>query len=204
MLTIILKGTPIMSNTAAKSASFHIFSTKELVLCGIFAALIAVVSQLSIPLPTGVPVTVQIFIIALTGTILGSRLGFTSALVFILAGIIGIPVFSNFRGGIHILTGVTGGYLWSYPFMAALCGISPKTQSRTKQLVLQLIFATMGLILSESLGGLQWAALAGDKTIGAIFTYSMLVFVPKDFALTITAVLIGNRIKKSLVRGAIL
>lgn len=193
-----------MSNTAAKSAPVFIFSIKEMVLCGIFAALIAVISQLSIPMPTGVPVTVQISVIALTGTVLGSRLGFTSALVFILSGAIGLPVFANFRGGINMLIGVTGGYLWSYPFMAALCGISPKTQSKAKQFVLQLVFATMGLILCESLGGLQWAALSGDKTIGAIFAYSMLVFVPKDFALTIAAVLIGNRIKKILIRGGFL
>lgn len=194
-----------MTNSSAVNTSSSLkFSLKEMILCGMFAALMAIISQMSIPMPTGVPITIQLFIIALTGSVLGSRLGFMSALVYILVGAVGLPVFANFHGGMHRLLGVTGGYLWSYPLMAALCGISPKTASKTKGLMIQLFFAVLGFILSESLGGLQWALLAGDKTIGAIFAYSMVAFVPKDFILTVAAVLMGTRIHKILVRGGFL
>lgn len=163
-----------------------------------FAALIAVLSQLSIPMPVGVPITIQVFAIALTGTVLGSRLGFVTALVYILVGAAGLPVFANFHGGIQSLTGLSGGYILSYPIMMLLCGITPKSPSKKRQLLFRIILATIGLILLETFGGLQWAALSGDKTIGAIFIYSITVFVPKDFLLTVAAVIIGTNMRNSL------
>ncbi|MCA5010971.1 biotin transporter BioY, partial [Clostridioides difficile] len=68
-----------------------------------FAAVLAVISQLSIPMPTGVPITIQIFGVALIGTVLGWKLGFLATLIYILLGAVGLPVFSNFRGGIQFL-----------------------------------------------------------------------------------------------------
>ena len=96
------------------------FTTREMVLAGMFAAVLAVISQLSIPTPAGVPVTIQVFGVALVGAVLGWKLGLCSVLVYILIGAAGLPVFANFGGGIRSLIGLTGGYIWAWPVMAVL------------------------------------------------------------------------------------
>ena len=68
------------------------FTTREMVLAGMFAAVLAVISQLSIPTPAGVPVTIQVFGVALVGAVLGWKLGLCSVLVYILIGAAGLPV----------------------------------------------------------------------------------------------------------------
>ena len=68
-----------MSQSYAKSpAAERRFTTKEMVLVGMFAAVLAVISQISLPMPTGVPITIQVFGVALVGASLGSRLGTTA------------------------------------------------------------------------------------------------------------------------------
>ena len=101
---------------------------------GMFAAVLAVISQISLPMPTGVPITIQVFGVALVGAVLGSRLGTTATLVYVLLGAIGLPIFANFSGGISSIVGVTGGYIWAWPIMTWLCGIRPKTELLWKYL----------------------------------------------------------------------
>lgn len=184
----------------ASSAAKHAFTTKELVLGGMFAAVLAVISQLSIPMPTGVPITIQVFGVALVGVVLGWRLGLLATLTYILLGAVGLPVFANFTGGFHRLVGVTGGYIWAWPFMTALSGIQPKTGSKYANMALILVSSLLGLAIVEIIGGLQWAMLAGDQTVAAVFAYSMVAFVPKDIVITILAVVIGIPMRKAIFR----
>ena len=145
-----------LSRKPVSSQASHLrFTTRELVLGGMFAALMAVISQLSIPMPNGVPITIQVFGIALIGVTLGWRLGCLSAVIYLLIGAVGLPVFANFGGGISRLVSLTGGYLWSYPLMAALCGIHPNTGNQKKDTALVLLSSLAGLLLVETIGGLQ-------------------------------------------------
>lgn len=180
------------------------FSTKEIILVGMFAAILAVISQISIPMPAGVPITIQLFGVALLGSVLGWKLGLLSTLVYILIGSVGAPVFANFQGGVRVLAGMTGGYILGWPLMVVLCGIRPKVSGKSKQLFLTVILALVGLAIDETIGGLQWAALSGDMTVGAVFIYSMVAFVPKDMVLTVLAVLVGAQVRKPLVRAGYL
>lgn len=182
------------------SAAKQAFSTKELVLGGMFAAVLAVISQLSIPMPTGVPITIQLFGVTLVGVVLGWRLGLFATITYILLGAVGLPVFSNFRGGLGVLTGVTGGYIWAWPILAALSGISPKTESKGKNTLLIILSTLFGVAVVEIAGGLQWAALAGDKTVAAIFSYAIVAFVPKDILISILAVFVGLPARRMLKR----
>ena len=110
-----------MSQSYAKSpAAERKFTTREMVLVGMFAAVLAVISQISLPMPTGVPITIQVFGVALVGAVLGSRLGTTATLVYVLLGAIGLPIFANFSGGISSIVGVTGGYIWAWHHDLAL------------------------------------------------------------------------------------
>lgn len=172
------------------------FSTRDLVLSGMFAAVLSVISQISIPMPSGIPLTIQVFGVALIGSVLGWKSGAFAVLTYILLGAVGLPVFSNFHGGLGVLAGVTGGYIWSWPVMSILCGICPKTPNHARNLMLRIMSALIGLCIVEVIGGLQWAFLTESMPLKAIFYYSMTAFVPKDIALTIAAVLLGNRIRK--------
>ncbi len=85
--------------------------------------LIAFSSRIVIPLPfTPVPITMQTFSVLLTGSILGSRKGLISVIVFILSGIAGLPVFASGNSGILYLSGPTGGYIFGFILAAYFTG----------------------------------------------------------------------------------
>lgn len=77
--------------------------TKQIVGIGVMTAIIAVLSQITIPLPTHVPVTLQTFAVALAGYFLGWKGGAVSALVYGLLGAIGVPVFAGWSGGFSVV-----------------------------------------------------------------------------------------------------
>ncbi len=183
-----------MSQSYAKSpAAERKFTTREMVLVGMFAAVLAVISQISLPMPT-----IQVFGVALVGAVLGSRLGTTATLVYVLLGAIGLPIFANFSGGISSIVGVTGGYIWAWPIMTWLCGIRPKTENKTKNLAISIVFALIGLLIVETIGGLQWHFVGGSMSIPAIAVYSLTAFIPKDIVITVLAVLIAIPIRKGI------
>ena len=99
------------------------------VMAGVFAALLVVLSQVSIPLPTGIPVTLQTFAVALCGCVLGPAVGSAAVGVYLALGAVGVPVFAGFSGGAGALVGMTGGYLWACLPVAFLCGVGAQPKS---------------------------------------------------------------------------
>ena len=101
------------------------------------AAITALAAQVRIQLPfTPVPITGQTFAVLLSGAALGWRLGASSQMVYVLAGVLGLPVFSNGASGVEVVRGATGGYLIGFIFAAGLVGwMAEHRQDRT--------FATM-------------------------------------------------------------
>lgn len=180
-----------------KHTKHHKFSVRDIVMTGMFAAFLAVISQLAIPMPSGVPVTIQVFGIALVGTILGSGQGAMAVLVYILIGAVGAPVFANFQGGLQVITSTAGGYIIGWPFMAALCGIRTDFRNPKVNLGFQILFSLLGLAIVEALGAFQWVYLTqGD--LRPILIYSFTAFIPKDIVITILAVFIGRSLKKRI------
>lgn len=90
-----------------------------MVLSGLFAAMMAICAWLSIPV-LDVAVTMQTFALCLALLLQGGRWGTVSILTYLLLGMVGLPVFSGFRGGPGALLGVTGGYLWGF-LLTGLC-----------------------------------------------------------------------------------
>ena len=82
--------------------------------------------------------------------------------------------------------------------MAWLCGIRPKTENKTKNLVISIIFALIGLLIVETIGGLQWHFVGGSMSIPAIAVYSLTAFIPKDIIITVLAVLIAVPTRKGI------
>ena len=84
-----------------------------MVLCSLFAALMAVCAWISIPV-FDIAFTLQTFGIFLALGLLGGKWGSAAILIYLLLGAAGMPVFTGFQGGIGALAGVTGGYLWGF------------------------------------------------------------------------------------------
>lgn len=132
-------------------------STQKIVLTGMLAAVMAVMSQIQFPLPSGVPVTMQTFAMALAGYILGWRYGLASTAVYILLGAVGVPVFAGFSGGPGFATGPTGGYIWGFLPMVALCGLGYEK----KNYLYLAVFSFLGLASCHLLGVIQFSLVAG-------------------------------------------
>lgn len=81
--------------------------------CAMLAALTAVCAWISVPVGDQA-ISLQTFAVFLTLGLLGGKLGTVTVLVYLLLGVAGLPVFTGFRGGISVLMGPTGGYLWGF------------------------------------------------------------------------------------------
>lgn len=89
------------------------FPVRAMTRASLFAALIVVCGWISLPV-ADIAFTLQTLGVFLALGILGGKWGTVSILIYLLLGAVGLPVFSGFRGGIGILAGVTGGYLWGF------------------------------------------------------------------------------------------
>ena len=117
---------------------------------GLFAAVLAILSQLAIPMPGAVPLTLQTFGVALCAYVLGWKLGTLSYLVYFLLGLVGVPVFSNFTGGISKLFGPTGGFLIGFFLLSVGCGLFTHYcrtyRMRKNEQTLSLLCGILGLL----------------------------------------------------------
>ncbi len=131
-------------------------SVKKVVMIGVFAALLAVLSQISVPLPSGIPVTLQTFAVSLCAFVLGPKLGTLSVAVYLALGAVGLPVFAGFSGGIGAFAGFAGGYLWGFLFMAFLCGLGKLSVSK----IFAILLGIAGLAVCHLCGALQFAVIS--------------------------------------------
>lgn len=130
-------------------------------------ALTTAAAQISIPLPfSAVPFTFQPMIVLLGGLALGSRLGATSQLLYLAAGIVGLPVFAasaTLPPGPLRLLGPTGGYLMAYPFAAFLVGYLAE-RGLDRRYATSVIAMLAGLIVVYACGALWLGSFARTAT----------------------------------------
>ncbi|MCI7766487.1 MAG: biotin transporter BioY [Oscillospiraceae bacterium] len=151
-------------------------SARDMAFTGLLAAVIAVLSQVAIPLPSGVPVTLQTFAVALAGFTLGAKLGTASAAVYVIIGAVGVPVFANFKGGLGSLTGPTGGFIWGFILMALLCGLGMDSGKKP----LAAVLGAAGLLLCHLCGAAQFTAIKGGGFVHSLLIVSV-PYLLKDF-----------------------
>lgn len=167
--------------------------TLNLVMTGMFSALLIVLSQLSIPTPTGVPITLQTFAVAITGVILGWKFGLVSTLIYILLGVAGLPVFANFKAGLQAIMGPTGGFIYGFILMVILCGIG----SKRKNILLGILIGIIGLLGCHVLGINHYAFLSNISFWKSALLVSIPYFI-KDIVSIVLAFVIGIQVKKSI------
>ena len=157
----------------------------------LFTALIIVLSQVSIPMPFGVPITLQTFIIPLAGIVLGKRDGTIAVLLYLMLGLIGLPVFANFSGGAAIFMGPTGGFLLSFPVLSYLAGLGAESH-KTNHLVTGLI---SGVTLNYLVGVLFFMFVTNQSFWFAL-TVCVVPFLLVDFIKVFILITLTKRLEK--------
>ncbi|WP_298460144.1 biotin transporter BioY [uncultured Cellulomonas sp.] len=151
-------GTPTGGASVLPSAAARTSVATDVALVSTFAAFIAVCALLpAIPVAgLAVPITLQTFGVMLAGTVLGARRGALAALLYVVVGLAGLPVFSGGAGGLAIVGGASFGYLLAFPIAAAIAGalVTAGRRARTGRLPLVVFGAAMAgsLLATHPLG----------------------------------------------------
>lgn len=113
-----------------------------------FATFTAVAAQWRIAVPfTPVPITGSTFGVLLTGAALGTRLGSFSMLTYLVAGIIGFPVFTEGGSGFDTFLGATGGYLIGFVFASAVVGAMAERRHDRKMITAVSMFLAGSFVI---------------------------------------------------------
>lgn len=173
--------------------------TKTMALIALMAAVTCILGPLSLAIPISpVPISFTNLAVYFTVYVLGTKRGTISYLIYLLLGLVGLPVFSGFTGGAGKLFGPTGGYLIGFIFMALICGIFIEKWP-TK---LYLHFA--GMVLGTAvcyLFGTAWLAFQANMGFYAALAAGVIPFIPGDLVKIIIALLAGPLIRKQLKRA---
>ena len=176
--------------------------TKQLALTGLMAAVLCILGPISLPIPISpVPISLGTFAVFLTVYILGMKLGTVSVCIYILLGLVGVPVFSGFSGGIGKVLGPTGGYIIGYLFMALIIGFFVDKWKTNFVLI------AIGMVLGTAvcyLFGTVWLAKQAGMSFSAALPAGVIPFIPADIVKMILAVLIGHQVKVCLWKASIL
>ncbi|MDD6216488.1 MAG: biotin transporter BioY [Roseburia sp.] len=168
-------------------------STKTIVTVGMFTAVLAVLSILTIPMPSGVPVTLQTFAMALCGYVLGAKKGTLSTVLYVVIGAIGVPVYAGMSGGVGVLFGYTGGFLFGFIFMTLLCGLGLSMKNK----VLQVVFGLLGLVVCHLFGVIWFSVVAASTFVNSFLVVSV-PYLLKDVTSVVAAYFVAIAIRKAL------
>lgn len=166
---------------------------QNITLTAVFAAFLCIAAPFPIPIGP-IPVTLSLFVIFLCGAVLPPLYAVSATLVYIALGIIGLPVFSGFAGGIGKFIGPTGGFLWAYPLMALVIALSVKLFQKRSILSLSagILIATL---ICYTTGTLWYSYLTGNP-LEASLSVCVLPFIPADLIKGAAAVAVALALEK--------
>ena len=160
---------------------------KDLAMVALFVTLTVVGAQISIPIGT-VPITLQVLMVFLTGYFLRPFYAFLTQAIYLLLGIVGLPVFAGFSGGFASILGPTGGYLISFPIAALVVSLSKKNYFS------MIVYGIISLCIIYSFGVLVLTYHVKDFM--KAFMIGVIPFIGIDFVKMILAVIISKRVLK--------
>ncbi len=180
-----------MANIKKPPAKINI---KDCILISLFSALIAVFSFISIPSP--VPFTLQTAAIFICLTVLGGKKGTISIILYIFLGIIGLPVFNGFSGGVGHLFGATGGYILGFVPLALVYTLITKVFGNSFKS--RIIGLSAGLTVCYAAGTLWFCCVYLRRldlsTFATALVTCVLPFIIPDIIKIGFSALIGKRI----------
>jgi biotin transport system substrate-specific component len=167
-------------------------SIKGMVYAALFGALTAAGALIVIPLPP-VPITAQTFFLNVAAVLLGGSLGALSQFIYVMLGVVGIPVFAGGKAGIGVIFGPTGGYLLGFIIAAFVVGKIAGAKKGAG--ILWYIFAMLtGMFIIYGLGTLQ-LSLVAKLTFRKALAVGVLPFIPGDLIKILLAAIISSKLK---------
>jgi biotin transport system substrate-specific component len=165
---------------------------RQMTLISLFAALTAVGAFISIPLYP-VPLTLQTLFTLLAAMTLGGVMGASSQIIYVLLGIIGLPVFAGFKAGIGILFGPTGGFLFGFIISAYVIGKIIESK-KEKNIFYYFLAGIIGTIIIYIIGVTQLSFVTGMGLKRAV-AVGMFPFLLGDILKIIAASFIASKLK---------
>ena len=177
--------------------------TREMILTAIFAALTAVGGFLKVPAGP-ISFTMQVFFTCMAGLLLGPYWGSLSQLIYVLLGLVGLPIFTQ-GGGLMYVVKPSFGFLIGLIPMAFIVGLLTRRVSmqlsRPKQFLRLLLAQTVGLVVLNVIGlPYMYIFLKGAWTIQKTIVSGCLIFLPFDLLKMVLASLLAVRIRPVLQR----
>jgi biotin transport system substrate-specific component len=166
---------------------------RSLVYASMFGALTAIGAYISIPM-FPVPLTLQTLFTMLAGLLLGGPLAALSQVVYVLLGIIGLPVFAGGKAGLGVLLGPTGGYLFGFILGAYVIGslAHGKKNAGPAWLLMSIV---AGHVVIYGLGVLQLSLVAHLSLVKAV-AVGVIPFLPGDALKCAASILVSLKVAK--------
>ncbi len=175
-------------------------SVKTIAAIGMITAVTCILAPLSIPIGP-VPISLTNLVIYFGLYILGWKKGTISYCVYLLIGLVGVPVFSAFTAGPQKLLGPTGGYLIGFIPMAVIAGLFIEKSGR--KAALSLAGMVLGTVVCYGFGT-AWLAVSAHMDFPAALAVGVLPFLVGDLVKMVLAVMIAPQIYNALQRANLL
>lgn len=162
---------------------------------GMMAALMCILGPLSLPLPGGVPISLNGFAIFLTAYLLGWKKGTISYLVYMLLGIVGLPVFSGYGAGLSKVIGPTGGYIVGFIFMTMIAGFFSENKKNN------IWIAVIGMVLGSAVDmafGTVWYMYQSGVALMPALSACVIPFLPGNAIKIAGAAIVGKAVDERL------
>lgn len=176
-----------------RSRKLHLISIKDIAYIAVFIALITICSWISIPMP--VPFTLQLLAVFLAVYLLGPINSFITILLYLLMGIVGIPVFASFKAGFSIFLSPTGGFLIGFLTIPL---IYLPFYILNKRGIGYLVSMIIGLLLTYLIGSICFIYIykAGQIDLKDALLITVVPFIIPDISKLIIAFILGKKLKK--------
>lgn len=165
----------------------------EVTRCGVAVALLAVGAALTVPVGP-VPLTLQTLVLTMLPVALGGRDAVVAVAVYLLMGAAGLPVFSGMTGGVGVLAGPTGGFLWGFLLGEVLAAALLRGGRRGAW---EWVAAGGVLLVSYLAGTLQLIVALGTGPLAALAS-AVVPFVVPDVVKLLVGVSAGRRVRAAL------
>lgn len=182
------------------------FTIKRIVQIAVMAAILCVVSPLSVPLTAGVPLSLATLVIMLAGVLMGPIDGMLATLVFLLIGAVGMPVFASFQAGIGVLFGKTGGFILGYIPLALCSGLFVRwpqelTPQTSRRVVAQAVPGMLlGTVILYVLGTV-WFLVLTHATLKVALFACVIPFLPGDALKMVLVCVLSPLLHKALEKS---
>ena len=175
-------------------------TTYQMSVTALMAAVMRVLGPLTVPIGA-VPISLANFVICLTAWLLGPKFGTLSVAVYLLIGLVGVPVFSGYGAGIAKLAGPTGGYLVGYLLLAFIGGLFIEKSKG------QPVVSGIGLVLGDAacyVLGTAWFVFQMQCELSYALSVCVYPFIALDLAKIVVSCIVGALLRKRLEQAGVL